>query len=101
MLASVLYHGVTAGATDNVQVAVKDASNATAAQTIAVTTETVPYTALVLNDPSVEVLVAGAFTALGGINVSDPSAQVTGETLSVESEAAATTSETPMVQGAS
>ena len=59
---------MTAGATDNVQVAVKDASNATAAQTIAVTTETVPFTPAVLEHPDLfEVLIAGAPTASGGI----------------------------------
>ena len=57
---------------DNVQIAVTDANNATAAQTVAVTTDTVPFTDLLLNYPGVQALINNVYTAMQGVSVSDP-----------------------------
>ena len=82
MLAGVTYNGVTAGATDDVQVAVTDANNATAAQTIAVTTDTVPFTKPIGNIPSQAFVVTDTPSALAPVDVSDPYAQSTNTPLS-------------------
>ncbi len=82
MLAAVTYGGGANGS-DTVQVTVADATNATATQAIAITTETVPYTDLLLNTPIIENVISGVFTALSNISVSDPYAETTGEQLSI------------------
>jgi hypothetical protein len=83
MLGGITYLGATAGATDDVQVAVTDASNATTAQTVAVTTGTVPFTNLVLNLIDQLDEIVGTPTALGNLNISDPYAESNGQTLSL------------------
>ena len=75
MLAGILYLGTSAGATDNVRVVVTDFTNATAAQTIAVTTDTVPFTPAVINAPELWYVIFNELTALGGVSASDPYAQ--------------------------
>jgi autotransporter passenger strand-loop-strand repeat protein len=95
MLASVLYLGASAGATDHVQVVVTDASNDTSAHTVAVTTDTVPFTTGSINVPSDEIAILGELTTYSGISVSDPYAQSTGQqtTLSTASSSASVTFE--------
>ncbi len=72
MLAAVTYGGAAAGQTDNVQVTVKDASNAVAAQTVAVTTDTVPFTTLIINRLSALFLIPGATTSIPDVALNDP-----------------------------
>ena len=81
MLASVLYLGPSAGATDKVLVDVTDASNATSERTIDVSTNTVPFTSALVDAPALDVGIVGTFTALGGVSVSDPYAQATDQPL--------------------
>ena len=78
MLAGVAYGGVSAGATDNVQVSVTDANNATAAQTIAVTTNTVPFTDVVVNALGRNGYFRHAIQRWQGVSLSDPVCRIVG-----------------------
>ena len=82
-LASVTYAGNAPGS-EAVEVAVSDAERASASQSIDVTTNPVPVTAPVLNAPSEAMVIAGTQTGLGGLSVSDPYAEATGQQISVE-----------------
>ena len=98
MLASLTLAEASAGA-DTVQVQVTDANNLTTAQSIAVTTEYVPFTEPVLNAPATEITILGTPTALGGLSISDPYAQTTGGELTLQ-EATSLVASPPTVPAA-
>ena len=83
MLVSLIYAAASAGS-DTVDVQVADVANHVASQNINVTIETVPLTAAVINAPSSAMLIDGVPTAVGGISISDPYAQTTGEVGSLQ-----------------
>ncbi len=82
MLAGLTYLGASAG-TDTVNIQVTDSGQSTAALSLALTTDAVPITAPVLNAPNSETTIVGTSTAMGGISVSDPYAETTGQSLAL------------------
>ena len=82
MLVSLTYAAASAG-NDSVNVQVTDARGLTTSQSVALTTDTVPFTQPVINAADSYIAIPGTPTALGGISVSDPYSQTTGQQLSL------------------
>ena len=82
-LASLLYGSGVAG-NDTVQIDVTDADGLTTAESIALTTEAVPFTLPVINGPEQALYIPGTLTDVGGNIASDPYAEATGTALTLE-----------------
>ena len=90
MLVSLAYSAASAGS-DTVTLTVTDANNATVSESVEVTTVSVPYTTPVVNTPAQETIVLNTPSALGGVSISDPYAESTGQQLAVEIKSSAGT----------
>jgi hypothetical protein len=81
-LASLTYTDANTGA-DTITVAVTDQFHATASQSIAVTTNPTPPTGAVFNAPVADTAVLGAANGLGGLSLSDPTAEANGDVVTM------------------
>ena len=88
-LAGLTYSAASAGS-DTVAVNATGANNASVTQSIAVTTDAVPQTTPVLNAPATTVLISGQPSGIGGISISDPYAEATGQQVTLNITSGAT-----------
>ena len=86
-LASLTYKAAAAGS-DTIQIAVRDQHNAAAAQSIAITTAPTPATGAVLNEPVYDTALLNTANGLGGLSLSDPSAEANGDVVTLTLSAA-------------
>ncbi len=78
-----LAYMATSVGTDTINVTVEDQHHAFATQTIAVATSPVPFTAPVINTPTLDLATAESVSGLGGLSLADPSAMATDGTVTL------------------